>query len=43
MQSYGKGSLRHFILVYYNGYVEASMQCYSNCSLGPFILTYYSG
>jgi hypothetical protein len=43
MQGYGKGSLGHFILVYYNGYVEASMQGYIKGSLGPFFLVYYSG
>jgi hypothetical protein len=32
-----------FILVDYDGYVEASMQGYSKVSVGPFIRVHYDG
>jgi hypothetical protein len=38
MQGYIKWSLGPFIPVYYNRYVEASMEFYIKRSLGPFIL-----
>jgi hypothetical protein len=43
MQGYSKGSLRPFMLVYYNPYVDLSMQGSSKGSLGPFMLVYYNG
>jgi hypothetical protein len=43
MQGYSKGSVGPFILVHYNGLVEASMQGYSKGSVGPFIPVHYNG
>jgi hypothetical protein len=37
MQGYIKGSLGDFVMVHYNGYLEASMQGSNKGSFGPFI------
>jgi uncharacterized protein involved in high-affinity Fe2+ transport len=43
MQGYSNGSVRPYITVNYNVYVEACMQGYTEGSVGPFITVHDNG
>jgi hypothetical protein len=43
MQGYSKGSVGPFLLVHYNGQLQASMLFYNKASMWQFIAVHYNG